>query len=237
MKNKILGLLMIFAVNSALCSPINQSMMRLSPEEERALDALYMHDRKGTLLEALSMEHIDYYLWILPHHIKFLENERKNPSQDRDGVICASLMFTAMAIYSVVSLYNKIQQLMAGNLGRIWLSNEMLSDLRSIRFTRAEKKKLDQINFENINGSFYGSYDKVYTPVEEKKIVYLGKRLALKNIKKDIFTAGSMSAIGAMTTSFWYYELYNRYYGALARDQRLLEFLKNEKEQRMGNEI
>jgi hypothetical protein len=235
MRKIIFSLLSIFSVHTALCA--DRSYIRLSPEEDRALEALYMHDKKGTLLEVLTMEHIDYYLRILPLHIKFLENERKQPSEEMNGVVTGGVIFTVLTVSCLLAFYNKIQQLMAGKLGSVWLSREMLSDLRSIKFSRAEKKKLDQISFENINSSFYGSYDKDYTSAEEKKIVYLGKRLALKNIKKDIFGASATSVFSAMMAGVCFYVFYNKYFGAMERDKRLLELLINEKERRIGNGI
>lgn len=240
MKKRFLGLLLVgFVSNNTVCSNMCGDVIELTYEENRALDAFYLHDANGTLLEVLNPSHIDYYLRILPLHIKILENKRAQLSGSNEVLWLLLFFYTGMSVWFGWPLYNKIQQFMAGNLGRVWIPSSMLDNLRSIRFTRAEKRKLDLVSFENIDDSFYGSYDKIYTAIEKEKIIYLGKRLALKKIKKDICMASVMPACCALLEGAFLYNLYmgvtikngnKRLDKELERDNRLLELLKHEKE-------
>jgi len=253
MRKILFGLLGFFIVGAVLCEGTRKPT--LSSYDYDSLEKLYKYDSNGSLSQELDNLAIDYYLRILSQHIKILEHEiaEKRSWFGRSDVrfffaqltfekVFRSIYMAAVLSFSIYliekSAYKEFQQMRLGKFSQATVPNFMLRMLRYIRFTRAEKQRLNNRHVDKI---YYASASylrrKSYTAREQEKIKYLARKLAPIQTIVAMFMCGAISlCFFVLLVGFLYISIPSVRNGmmrplaqCLERDKRLYELLKNAK--------
>jgi len=254
------GLLVFFIVNTALCESAGKAT--LCSYDYYFLEELYKYDSNGSLSQKLDNLEIDYYLSILSQHILILEYEiaEKKSWFGRSDVRSFFaelrkhepmgwffLIFSAVGVvgaggfYSAtyaLPVYDGYTQLKSSQFTRVKIPNFMLRMLRSIRFTRLEKQRLDKRAVGQISyASAWQLNRKPYTKKEIEKIEYLARKLApIQTIA--IMIPSAMTSLYCMVSTgliigciflFPRRRMMQSLAQCLERDKRLYELLNNAK--------
>jgi hypothetical protein len=264
MKKKLLSLLLVgLATSSAFCSDndIKKPVLQLTEYDYSRLQELYRYYSKGSLFQEIDEVFFDDYLDSLLKHIKILEQEiAENKSwverSDVKAFFAELQCYTELRLYflmyagvfAVLSgflmspVYKEYQQIKLDKFKNVNIPNYMIKMLSFIKFTRAEKRRLDQREVNNINYSSSQRLNrKPYTKREEEKIKYLGRKLApLQAIwhmcGDSILPACVLALAGGILyciTPSTKNGMMMSLSACLERDQRLLELLKSEKVSRV----
>jgi hypothetical protein len=243
MKNKNVMLMVMFSVfNGAVAEGLAEPLLTLTRQDRDYLAALYWHDSMGLLSKQLATLNIDYYLEVLPKHIKEIEDSLtvKRSGWTSPEMFLGIFSALAAAIFAKFTIVPDFHKFMAGKFSRVEMPDTMLNDLAFVNFTDAEKRKLQSMEVERI----YLSYAKYsnrfkYSQEELEKINLLARQLANKQCKIGLVVFSMYPAMLASWACFAFYAAIHhventnkRLNESLERDQRLLELLKNEKTSR-----
>lgn len=234
--------MVIFSVfNGAVAEGLAEPILTLTFHERNCLAALYWHDSMGLLSGQLATLNIDYYLEILPKHIKEIENDLtvKRSGWTSIEMFLGSYFALAAATLAKFAIMPEFHTFMAGKFRSVEMPNSMMKDLASVDFTDAEKRKLQLIDVKTIYLS-YAYYYATYSREELEKINLLARQWANKQAKVGLVIFSIWPAILAAFAGSWFYEAIHhventnkRLNESLERDNRLLDYLKNAKQSRL----
>jgi len=240
MKKNIVSLMFIFLVfNGAVGEGLAEPILTLTCHDRNALEALYWHDSMGLLSQKLAMLNVDYYLEVLPKHIKEIEDnltiERSGWTSPEMFIGALYVLFAAcLAKFLIVPEFHKF---MAGKFSSVDMPDYMLDNLAAVDFTDAEKRTLQSIEVKKIYLG-YAKYSKRfnYSQEELEKIRLIARQLANKNAKIGLFASAMPSAMLAAFAGWLFYaashhgeNMNKRLNEQLECAKQLFELLKNEK--------
>lgn len=242
MKKIVILMAMFLAFNSALSEGLAEPLLTLTYSDRQCLEALYWHDSNGLLENQLSTINVDYYLQVLPKHIKELE---ESLTVKRSGWFSEEMIFGALcalgtAAFAKLVVIPELYALMNGKFKSVHMPNSMLDNLEKVNFTDAEKRKLANIEVDTLylNPIKYWTISR-YSQEESEKIILLGRRLANRQAKAGLFFSSMCSAMMACFSGLLFYQAAHhventnkRITEELERAKRLLETLIVEKTSR-----
>jgi hypothetical protein len=271
MEKTILGLLLVgLATSSAFCrdNDIKKPVLQLTEYDHSCLQELYRYYSKGSLfqeIQEIDEVFFDDYLDSLSKHIEILEQEiAENKSwverSDVKAFFAELQSYTELRLYFLMyagvfgflggllmsPVYKEYQQIKLDKFKNVNIPNYMIKMLSFIKFTRAEKRYLDQREVNNINYSSSRRLNrKPYTKREEEKIKYLGRKLApLQVIWRMCGDSVMPACVLALAGGILYCITPSTKNGmmmslsaCLERDQHILELLNNEKKARLEGSI
>jgi hypothetical protein len=239
MKKIVIVMSMFFAFNSALSEGLAEPLLTLTYSDRQCLEALYWHDSMGFLDNQLSTINVDYYLQVLPKHIKELEESLtvKRSGWTSPEIVTGAFFALATAVFVKLAIIPELYALMNGKFKSVEMPDSMLNNLAAVSFTDVEKRKLERLSIEKIYLSplkYWTSSQ--YSQEESEKIILLGRRLANRQAKAGLFFSSMCSAMMACFSGLFFYQAAHhventnkRITDELERAKRLFETLTVEK--------
>jgi len=207
MKKIILCLVLLGSINhfSLPNETDKKTVPSLSWSEQSALNNLYQVSVMDPSFADQRNPDFDYYLTLLEKHIKIIEYKIKTKESGWEstelkmGLLIAGA--TSIGLFCFWA-YSDLHAFFTGTYTKASIPAAMLKVLPSLKFKRAERKKLDLITVKETVVRYkdvfekYSYADKInaLTSSDIQKLDYLGRRIAVDNAKFGIFVAGGLSS-------------------------------------------
>jgi hypothetical protein len=199
MKKLFLSLALLAITTHALSSESNNAVPVLSWSERFYLNHLYSTSYQDPyFLVKISNKNLDYYLNLLEKRIEISENKihiKETAWQSTDIKIALGLTSAISASFFCFVMYPLLRQFFTGKYNRVKVPVAMLTSLATLKFSRDERKKLNEVTVDKITFIYRNLAEKnmghdiidSLSLADVKKINYLTRKLAAEQAQTDIF--------------------------------------------------
>jgi hypothetical protein len=223
MKKIIFCLALLGSINPLFSQkPTPNAPPALSWSENHQLGNLYQVASQDPFFSRQKNPDFDYYLSILEKHIKILEYRIQIKATWWSDTELKTLLVLAGAMsigLCAALIYPAIRELQTGKYKDSFIPAALLTTLPSLKFTRAEKKKLNRISlsekptivYEDIFDKWrYAHIMNSLSNEDVEKLNYLARRRAVQNSYDKIMLGTGLSLFTAIVTAC--YPVYNAFH-------------------------
>lgn len=241
MKKILLSLVLLASTPYILSNNISNELPVLTKDDLFFLNSLYNVANSTPDFEKTAHINFDYYLDLLKKNTKIIQHkidikESKWSDRGLQGTIIISSLFT-MGVGYIMYLIG--HELWTGTFSGVSIPSQKLKELSSLKFTRAERKKLDRIEvkkititYEKPQYSFVSIWEEQdmqrqlnnLSEADLKKLSYLARKQAIWNARMVLAIIGScgLLEVGAL--------LFQPLYEAIYYQEVLQQQLKDTKD-------